>query len=213
VLQLIYADILEFHRRALKFFKRRSELPLHVLAGVLTCLTIFFFSAWKQLFLSTWKDFRTRFQGILDSLRRHKSLIEGQASLVEFEASQAAREVAENNFRQIEEAERKRQRIAVKEWLSPASSHLDQENATATRMEYPNTGQWLFNYEKMKSWCDPHASNIPLLWLNGIPGAGMVQLVINEESVLTDMFRQNNSCFSCYRRDEEAGCIPWFLLL
>lgn len=45
-----YEDILEFHRRAYMFFRRRS---------------------WKLVFDSLWKSFNLRFNGILESLRKH----------------------------------------------------------------------------------------------------------------------------------------------
>jgi len=154
-LEWVYSDILEFHRRALKFFQRRT---------------------WRQLFLSTWKDFKTRFQWILDSLQRHKSLIETQASLLEFHQSQMSRASMENNFSRIQEDERKRRHVAVTAWLSPANSRLDQNNAASERKEYPETGRWLLDYHKVKSWLDQNSYSIPLLWISGIPGAGMTVL-------------------------------------
>ncbi|KAE8449029.1 hypothetical protein EG329_008617 [Mollisiaceae sp. DMI_Dod_QoI] len=76
VLGLIYQDILEFHRRALFVFKRRS---------------------WKRIFHSTWKTFNTHFSRLLQNLHRHKIDIERQASLIEIEQSQAQRESQEKN--------------------------------------------------------------------------------------------------------------------
>jgi len=63
--------------------------------------------------------------------------------------------------------------IVLRSWLSAASSDVDQENAAKVREDYPNTGRWLLKQDLVRSWCDPRSSSIPLLWLNGKPGAGM----------------------------------------
>ncbi|OCL10848.1 hypothetical protein AOQ84DRAFT_425849, partial [Glonium stellatum] len=61
-LTMIYTDILEFHRNALRYFQQRI---------------------WKQLFQATWKTFRTKFSGLVENMRRHQRLLESQASLVQ----------------------------------------------------------------------------------------------------------------------------------
>ncbi len=43
---------------------------------------------WRQLFRSTWKNFDTRFKGLLEALRLHRQLIVEQAELLHFEESQ-----------------------------------------------------------------------------------------------------------------------------
>ncbi|CZR51266.1 uncharacterized protein PAC_01141 [Phialocephala subalpina] len=94
VLGLIYKDILEFHRRALVVFKRRS---------------------WRRHFSATWKDFNTHFGRLLDNLRRHKRDIESQASLVEIERNQSLREDQEKQFLAAESKERERQEKVISE--------------------------------------------------------------------------------------------------
>lgn len=128
--------------------------------------------AWRQLFRSAWKDFKTRFQHILDDLYRHKLLVERQASLIEYQVSQAERANVRNSLTVLEEAERKNRHLAVVNWLSATDAILDQEASTAMRSEDPTAGRWVFEEPKMKAWVDPAKSAVPLLWMNGIPGAG-----------------------------------------
>lgn len=170
ILELVYFDILEFHRRALKFFKQRGSLEEPCLIEMIKYLI--FVEAWRQLFRASWNDFRTRFQGILENLRRHRDLLENQASLVNFEAIQAARIAAENSTRAIEEALVKQQLISVRDWLCSAKVFNDQERYTEIRSHSANYGQWLLKCRQMISWMDPASSAIPLFWLHGIPGAG-----------------------------------------
>ena len=64
ILAVIYEDILEFHQTALRVFKRPSNITLLVLRFYILTFEL----AWKQLFRSAWKDFKTRFQHILNDL-------------------------------------------------------------------------------------------------------------------------------------------------
>ena len=171
VLELMYGDILEFHRRALKFFSRPSECTrLDFLLAWLTSRT----SAWRQLFRSSWKTFRTQFQYILSSLSRHKNLIESQASLAEYEQSKAARLIAQNSFEDVAKAEKLRRFLAVTEKMHPANTLTDHEGVLETREEYPESGRWILRHPCLRNWMDFTHPNIPLLWVNGIPGAGIL---------------------------------------
>jgi hypothetical protein len=174
VLELIYTDILEFHRKAIHYFKQRSktfDTKFHFPRP--NSKLIFMGSVWKQLFHATWKTFRTKFSGILANLRRHKLLVESQANIIQFEEIQRARTAAEAHVRALQEAELKNMQVVLRSWLSAASSDMDQENAAKVRGDYPNTGRWLLTKDLVRSWCEPNSSSIPLLWLNGKPGAGM----------------------------------------
>jgi hypothetical protein len=124
------------------------------------------------LFRSIWKDFKTRFQHILDDLRSYKALIESQANLLQIQDTQAERVKIQDSFARIQEAERKNQFIILMNWLSYANPFQDQEGSAAMRKDYPTTGQWVLDEAQVKGWLD--ASNIvaPVLWVHGIPGAG-----------------------------------------
>jgi hypothetical protein len=129
------------------------------------------------LFRSAWKDFNTRFQHILDDLSRHKQLVERQASLIEYQEAQAERANVRNSFAILEEAERKNRYLAVVNWLSATDAILDQEASKAMRSEDPSAGRWVFEESRMKAWMDPANSVVPLLWMNGKPGAGRISSV------------------------------------
>ncbi|KAH0537608.1 hypothetical protein FGG08_005600 [Glutinoglossum americanum] len=162
VLELIYVDILEFHRKALGYFKQRM---------------------WKQLFHATWKTFRTKFSGILANLRRHKTLVESQANLIQFTEIQKTRAAAEAQVRSMRKTELRQMRMEVRSWLSSADSDMDHESVAKVRVDYPDTGRWLLKQSQVRAWCDPDSSSIQLLWLNGIPGAGktvLASLLIDE---------------------------------
>ncbi|KAK3395303.1 hypothetical protein B0H63DRAFT_492213 [Podospora didyma] len=58
-LAAFYADILQFHKHAYKFVTRNG---------------------WKLFFLTSWGRFQRRFDGILEDMQRHESLIDNEAN-------------------------------------------------------------------------------------------------------------------------------------
>jgi hypothetical protein len=168
VLEMIYEDILEFHRRALKFFRLGSmPIKLMIITSALTLALDL-----KIFFRASWNGFGSRFNFLIANLERHKHLVESQASLVEYQSAKEARLLAESKFVQSEEDEKKRQLRMITEWLSPAEFKTDQETARNFRGESKDSGRWLFKDKKVSALCDPDSSTVQSLWLVGIPGAG-----------------------------------------
>ena len=77
-----------------------------------------------------------------------------------------------NQFTIIEENAQKKRRLDVINWLAAVNSVLDQEASAAVRNEYPSTGKWILQDINIRSWMDPNNSMVPIMWMNGIPGAG-----------------------------------------
>ncbi len=143
-----------------------------------------FRTAWKQFFRSSWKTFNTNFQCILSNLSRHKNLIESQASLAEYEQAKLARLAAQNSFEQTAKGEKSRRLTAVIEKVHPPNILNDHEQAVEVRQEYPETGRWILRSDQLKRWMDPLTTDVPVLWVNGIPGAGMLNNYPSNHSCL-----------------------------
>jgi hypothetical protein len=120
-------------------------------------------------------------------MRQHKHLVESQASIVEFEAIQKLRKLAEVEFQGIRDADLDRRHSKVLQWLSPASSNVIQEGCEKARLDYQGTGHWLLKDDRFKKWFDPDFCSNPLLWLTGIPGSGNRNLL--EVKFLLTMIR------------------------
>ncbi|KAI1777216.1 hypothetical protein F4818DRAFT_409587 [Hypoxylon cercidicola] len=164
VLSLIYQDILEFHREAIKHFKQRL---------------------WKQLFQATWRGFTDKIHHLKKNLERHRRLIESHATIVEFEEIQRIRESARRDFEFHQKAENDRRRLRVMEWLSPFSAEDLQDRYRETRSICGDTGRWLLDDSRFQKWFSPDHCQTPSLWINGIPGAGKTILA----SVIVDEAR------------------------
>ncbi|KAL4936205.1 hypothetical protein BDV06DRAFT_233640 [Aspergillus oleicola] len=184
ILHAIYADVLRFHKKALKLFKQKI---------------------WKQVFHATWKGFGVKLNRIRDSIHSNKLLLESQASLVQLTEHRQFVLEEQERYRRSKEDERRRKRIAVRDWLNAANTADDQEKYTEERSKYPETGKWIFHDTIMRSWRDSTNMSTPLMWLTGIPGAGKSIL----GSLLVEELRRSYpGCivfFYCKHGDEERN--------
>lgn len=171
VLGLIYQDILEFHREAIKHFKQRCKFSRNRhQEGHANILSL----VWKQLFQATWRGFTVKIEHLKENLRRHKQLIESHATIVQFEEVQRLRDDAKRNFKSHQAAEKDRRRLRIMQWLSPFNNENLQDQYRETRSICGNAGHWLLNDLRFQRWFSSSQCLSPLLWLNGIPGAGML---------------------------------------
>jgi archaellum biogenesis ATPase FlaH len=156
------------------------------------------------LFRCIWKDFGTRFKGVLENLRLHSNLISEQASLLHYQQSQSYSQVIlghiekyeedraekKQRLKRMEEEERDRKQLAVLGWFSAAPSiRSDHEKFRQTWTESAGSGQWILKNEKVQNWREMDLPVSSMLWINGIPGAGMLSLLTYTQSL--------GACSSC----------------
>ena len=167
-LEFYFCDILEFHFHALRFLNRpgKHRYFISFLGRALSNTT-----GWKKLFESAWKTFDTHFRRILDSLDRHRALIESEKGTLAVVEAQKAREIAEIQSKEaVEREDRNRLRLLI-ERLDPADHGRDQYAASEQRRQ-SHSGQWLWQNQAFQQWCDVSADCNPLIYLHGVPGAG-----------------------------------------
>jgi len=176
IVGLIYKDILDFHRKAMKHFKQRG-LFIYVFSGnwlpANNCV------AWKKLYTATWRTFRTDFSAIIANLQAHRRLLDSQAIFLGIQEIMKvmkelheARSVLNDDCERRKEEDFNRRQLAVVSWLSAADSASDHEHALSVHESEPHSGQWLFQQGEIKDWMDPSSASEPFLWINGKPGAG-----------------------------------------
>jgi hypothetical protein len=167
VLEDVFEDILDFHKRAIVFFKQPSmESP----ASYNTQLTSSRDSAWKLCLKTTYQPFTLVFEDVLKNLDRSKELLLNSADIAHFQESQEARILFTKEFQVLVDGQRKQRRLEVMESLStgPDFAILHQE-LQEIRTGLPGTTRWIFAEPKMMNWL--HGSECAL-WVCGIPGAG-----------------------------------------
>ncbi|KAM0431361.1 hypothetical protein ACHAPT_005337 [Fusarium lateritium] len=207
VLERCFHDILEFHKEALNVFSR---------------------TGWKKYFDCAWNTFKTRCKPILDSLKRHRTLLSDEkltAAVMEIQAGrrevQDFRDVARGRFdelsRQLEEEFDKRARKetdeldesllqtkrSISSQLSPGSYEADQRSAFNQFFQSPSA-DWVFQDGKFKDWLV--WSDCRMLYLQGMPGAGKTTLtsrIINFLQSQTDTLKGPILYFYFKNRQED----------
>ena len=150
VIGLIYSDIIEFHRRAYKLFRRK---------------------AWHFWFAFDWGLFERRFKLILQKLDIHCDLLDKEAAAAHFSEMKKFREK-----RQLEEDafERQRQNQMAKDvfiWLSAAEEQQEEQLHRISDNRQPGTCDWILKDPQVRPWIEDDGGDA-VLWVTGIPGAG-----------------------------------------
>ncbi|KAI9727860.1 MAG: hypothetical protein M1834_007906 [Cirrosporium novae-zelandiae] len=150
VLSLVYVDVLEFHRRAYKFFRRRG---------------------WQLLFLSAWADFDIRFKTILEKLNEHKDLVDQEANLINIVEAKISRQKADEDATKQEKLRLATQIQDVRIWLSAENrSHDDSLDALQDRC-HPQSCDWILQHSAI-SYFVGNGNSHRIVWLKGNPGSG-----------------------------------------
>ena len=165
-LALVYADILEFHRRAYKFIRRRcksSPSPRKANTYILT--------AWNLFFSSMWGQFESRFDSILASLAHHSELVDKEAMAVDISEAMERRQRDAEMWEKQELEWRATKLHVVMNWLGFNGRAPEDELDKLLQGCLPDSCNWLVDHAKTQLWLKDGPTNA-LMWLHGKPGAG-----------------------------------------
>ena len=150
VIGLIYSDIIEFHQRAYKFFRRK---------------------AWHVWFAFDWGLFERRFGLILQKLARHSELLDREAAAAHFSEMKQFREKRQLEEDTFERERHYRMARDVFEWLSAAQDEQEEHLHRISDKRQPETCNWVLKDPQMQPWIEDDGGEA-VLWMTGIPGAG-----------------------------------------
>ncbi|KAM0431863.1 hypothetical protein ACHAPT_005115 [Fusarium lateritium] len=160
VLECAWSDILDFHIQALRIFEQ---------------------SMMRQFFRSLWKDFKSRFQGILNDLKRQKDLVQSHADQVHIHNYEVDRLKIFEEFEQARMKRAAEKKAFVVQWIAAPQTILDHEYLCGIRQQHYDathrrTGQWILDHEEVKAWMAQQVPKSSSLWITGIAGAEVVNL-------------------------------------
>jgi len=96
-----------------------------------------------------------------DNATRHQVYLEDMSKLA-------------NKLEDLLAHEQSKKLASVKEWLAVGQQNSEfHQSYRRVRQEYPSTTQWVLQHEAVKHWLTANPPATPILWINGIPGAGM----------------------------------------
>ena len=150
MLGLIYSDIMEFHRRAYKFFRRK---------------------AWHIWFAFDWGLFERRFKSILDKLRSHCDLLDREAAAIHFSEMKIMRDKREVDQEDFEQCRRLEAAQQVFAWLAAVEDSQEERLHGISDDRQPGTCNWILEDQQIRSWIEDDNGET-VVWMTGIPGAG-----------------------------------------
>jgi hypothetical protein len=100
-----------------------------------------------------WKSYDTEFQGILQSLERHKDLVERRASVDQYRRYREDMQVLKAKIDDQVTAEKLNKLVLIREWLAvgsqPADDHAGYQEI---RKSYSSTARWILERDAIKQW-------------------------------------------------------------
>lgn len=150
VVGLIYSDIIEFHQRVYKFFRRK---------------------AWHFWFAFDWGLFERRFKLILQKLSLHCELLDKEAAAAHYSEMKQLRDKLQ--LKQDASEQHRQYQLAqdVFRWLSAAEDQQQEQLERLSDKRQPETCDWVLDDPQMRPWIEDDCG-ISVLWMTGIPGAG-----------------------------------------
>jgi len=135
------------------------------------------------IFLSLWRDFQSRFEGIIEALKKQRDFVDTEALSIDIlEAKEARIRIQQDiMYRQkqatyvLEQIERNTRNDQLRhsiQWLSVDEETQEDNLARHSQQRHDETCQWIMRDPKMIPWIQDDKKH-PVMWLNGKPGAGV----------------------------------------
>lgn len=122
-----------------------------------------------------WPRQRDKIRVIMSHIERHTSLMRNEVRLEHIREEHEARLRALEHFEKTEKSHRQQEYNAIKEGISPRMYEEDLYMIRGRICE--GTGKWLLRDAIFIKWLNQYDMSVKIMWLKGIPGAGMCNTV------------------------------------
>ena len=172
VMALFFQDILDFYLVTLKFFSM---------------------TRWKYFFEALWPKQKEKIDIVKSHIDRHATLMRTEVRLEHIREEHDTRLRALEYFERSEREHSRQEYFRIQTDINP-KFHDRKLNEISGRL-CEGTGKWLLQDDKFTRWLDFDSVDSKILWLEGIPGAGMcLSHIVNV--VLTFNARQDISSWN-----------------
>ena len=127
---------------------------------------------WKILFEIMWPKQRDKIQVVMSNIERHTSLMRNEVRLEHIREEHQARLKAMEHFEMTERSLRRQEYNGMRTNINPIM--YEEEFYRICGRIYKGTGRWLLRDAMFTKWLKESEKSTKLIWLQGIPGAGMV---------------------------------------
>ena len=118
-----------------------------------------------------WPRYADKILVVQDNITRHKILLDSEVTVTNIVDAYDARCLALKEFEENRQSREQLRFKDLKDSMMPRLYDADQERLLETCCR--DTGYWVQNEALVQCWSDPDWQKVPLLWLSGIPGAGV----------------------------------------
>jgi hypothetical protein len=124
-----------------------------------------------------WKDFKSRFQNILNDLKRQKDIVQSHANQLHIQNYEADRLKIFGEFEQTRTKRFAERKAFVVQWIAAPQVILDHESLCEVRQQQydatqRSTSQWILDHEEVKAWLAQQVPKSSSLWITAMAGAG-----------------------------------------
>ena len=130
-----------------------------------------------MFFESLWPRHGDKISLVQSNIERHKLLLNSEVTVASISDAYAAHSLALKEYEINQEHREQQQFESLKTSLSPRL--YDDELERISERSCRNTNQWVYQEDVICKWCSCNGDNVPILWLNGIPGAGKLSHIDN----------------------------------
>jgi len=132
-------------------------------------------SGWRYFFEALWPRHRDKIKLVQTHIERHSLLMRNEVRLEHIQKEHTARLRALEHFETTEKSQQKLEYQSIRSSISPRTygSALDRIQARTC----PGTGAWLSKDAKFIEWIHTTDKSANILWLEGIPGAGVFEFI------------------------------------
>lgn len=183
LLALIYADIIEFHQRAYKMFRRK---------------------VWHFWFACDWGLFERRFKSITSRLASHCDLLDKEAASMHF---LEMKEMRDRHLLEEEAAEKYRKDQMAQDvfaWLSAAEDAQEEYLHHLSDQRVLGTCDFILEDSQISSWVDGE-SGPEIIWITSKPGGGksfLCSLVVEHLPTRHDLI---SLYYFCGHKSSDSG--------
>lgn len=127
----------------------------------------------KVIFESMWPKQREKINIVRAQIQRHTLLLRREVGLEHIQEAHNAQLQAMEHYEKTEKSFRRQEYHSIRISISPKTYEdiLDSFQVRVCR----GTGQWLLKDTTFIKWLDKSDTTVKVLWLQGIPGAGVCE--------------------------------------
>lgn len=155
----------------------------------------------EETFSSVWQASSKRRKQLLKNLQECQNRVFCRESEAAVQAFERNRLLIMGDLEQSEMTDARRRWYEIKQWLTSADALQNHRDVSKVRDENPESGMWLLKNRTYVAWRSDDVPGMPILWMNGILGAGKTVLI----SVVVDDCRQDRAVstafFYCHHGD------------